>query len=154
MDSYEAIRILLVEDNPDDIEITKRALSKIRLANHLDVVRDGEEALKFLRHQGEFTDHANSPRPDLILLDLNLPKVNGKEVLTAIRHDDDLNAIPVIKLTASSRDEDVIDSYKLCANTFIQKPVEFDKFMHALEVIGEYWILIAKLPPNADRKAA
>lgn len=154
MSSYEAIEILLVEDNPDDVEITQRALSKIRLANRLHVVRDGEEALKFLRHQGEFEDHAGAPRPDLILLDLNLPKVNGKEVLTAIRHDEALATIPVIMLTASSRDEDIIESYRLGTNTFIQKPVEFDKFLHALDVIGEYWMLIAKLPPNADRRAA
>ena len=154
MSSYEAIEILLVEDNPDDVEITQRALGKIRLANRLHVVRDGEEALKFLRHQGEFEDHAESPRPDLILLDLNLPKVNGKEVLAAIRHDENLATIPVIMLTASSRDEDVVESYRLGTNTFIQKPVEFDKFLHALDVIGEYWMVIAKLPPNADRRAA
>ena len=154
MNSYEAIDILLVEDNPDDIEITKRALSKISLSSHLHVVRDGEEALNYLRHKGEFADRASSPRPDLILLDLNLPKLNGKEVLIAMRADEDLVTIPVIMLTASGRDEDVIDSYRLGSNTFIQKPVEFDKFLHALDVIGEYWIVIAKLPPNVDRQVA
>jgi CheY-like chemotaxis protein len=140
------INVLLVEDNPDDVEITRRALSLGRIANDLQVARDGQEALDFLLRQGQYG--ADTPRPDLILLDLNLPKVNGMEVLERIKIKDSLYSIPVIMLTVSNRDEDVAKSYKLGSSTYIQKPVEFDKFFHAIEVLGEYWIIIATLPPK------
>ncbi len=147
MESFKPVRILLVEDNPDDVEITRRALAKSRVANELQVVRDGQEALEFLFGSAE---HGADPlRPDLILLDVNLPKANGMEVLAKIRADQQLAMIPVIMLTASDREEDIVRSYRLGSNTYIQKPVEFEKFLHALDVLGQYWIVIAKLPPAA-----
>jgi CheY-like chemotaxis protein len=145
--SLKPVQILLVEDNPDDVEITRHALSLARIANDLHVTRDGQEALDFLFRQGQYG--ADTPRPDLILLDLNLPKVNGMEVLERIKAKDGLRSIPVIMLTVSNRDEDVAKSYNLGSNTYIQKPVEFKKFFHAVEVLGQYWIIIATLPPKA-----
>jgi CheY-like chemotaxis protein len=147
MQSYKPVHLLLVEDNPDDVLITQRALKRSRIANDLHVTRDGQEALDFLFHQGGWG--CDTPRPDLILLDVNLPRVNGMEVLKQIRSNPPLSAIPVIMLTASDREEDVVKSYRLGSNTYIQKPVEFEKFLHALEVLGEYWIVIAKLPSAA-----
>ena len=144
MQAFKPVQILLVEDNPDDVEITKRALAKSRVANELHVVRDGQDALDFVFHRGEF---GAAQRPDLILLDVNLPRVNGMEVLQSIRTDERTSVIPVIMLTASDREEDVVKSYKLGSNTYIQKPVEFAKFLTALDVLGQYWIVIAKLPP-------
>jgi two-component system response regulator len=141
--------ILLVEDNPDDVDITLRAFHKLRVAYTLHVVRDGQEALDFLFCEGEYSGRAGLPRPDLVLLDLNLPKVDGPEVLAKIRASDGLSTMPVIVLTVSERQEDIQGSYKLGANTYITKPVDFAKFMHAVEVLGEYWIAIAKLPSRA-----
>jgi CheY-like chemotaxis protein len=141
-------QILLVEDNPDDVEITRRAFRKGRVANDLHVVRDGQEALDFLYRESGFG--IDTPRPDLILLDMNLPKVNGIEVLQKIKTRDGLSTIPVIVLTVSDREEDIITSYKLAANTYIQKPVEFDKFVDAMEALGEYWFAIAELPPRVE----
>ncbi len=146
MQTFKPVQILLVEDNPDDVEITKRALARSRVANDLHVVRDGQEALDFVFQRGA---SAAAPRPDLILLDVNLPRVNGMEVLQAIRQDDRTTVIPVIMLTASDREEDVVKSYRLGSNTYIQKPVEFAKFLAALDVLGQYWIVIAKLPAAA-----
>lgn len=146
MQAFKPVQILLVEDNPDDVEITKRALAKSRVANELHVVRDGQDALDFVFNRGEF---GAAQRPDLILLDVNLPRVNGMEVLESIRTDERTSVIPVIMLTASDREEDVVKSYKLGSNTYIQKPVEFAKFLTALDVLGQYWIVIAKLPPAA-----
>ncbi len=148
MQGLKPVQILLVEDNPDDVEITRRAFRKGRVANDLHVVRDGQEALDFLYRKGDFG--IDTPRPDLILLDLNLPKVNGIEVLQKIKSRDGLSTIPVIVLTISGREEDIIKSYELAANTYIEKPVEFDKFVRAMEVLGEYWFLIAELPPRAE----
>ena len=144
METYKPVRILLVEDNPDDVLITQRALARSRVANELHIVRDGQEALDFLFDQGP-----DATRPDLILLDVNLPRVNGMEVLEQIRRDDNLAVIPVIMLTASDREEDIVRSYRLGSNTYIQKPVEFAKFLQALDVLGQYWIVIAKLPTVA-----
>ena len=141
--------ILLVEDNPDDVDITLRAFHKMRVANTLHVVRDGQEALDFLFCEGEYSGRAGLPRPDLVLLDLNLPKVDGPEVLAKIRASDGLSTMPVIVLTVSERQEDIQGSYKLGANTYITKPVDFAKFIHAVEVLREYWIVIAKLPSRA-----
>lgn len=146
METYKPVKILLVEDNPDDVLITRRALARSRVANELYVVRDGREALDFLSARPGDPD---APRPDLILLDVNLPRVNGMEVLEHVRRDDELAVIPVIMLTASDREEDVVRSYRLGSNTYIQKPVEFAKFLQALDVLGEYWIVIAKLPSVA-----
>ena len=147
MRTFKPVQILLVEDNPDDVLITRRALTRSRVANELHVVRDGKEALDFLNRREDFGPA--TPRPDLVLLDVNLPRVNGMEVLESIRHDDVLSVIPVIMLTASNREEDIVRSYKLGSNTYIQKPVEFNKFLEALEVLDQYWIVIATLPPAA-----
>jgi CheY-like chemotaxis protein len=138
--------ILLVEDNPDDVEITLRAFRKVHVASRVHVVRDGQEALDLLFRKGEHSDRAEVAKPDLILLDLNLPKVNGPEVLEKIRASDELSTMPVIVLTVSEREEDIQRSYELGANTYITKPVDFAKFVHATEILGEYWMVIARLP--------
>ena len=148
-DNFKPVKILLVEDNVQDIEITQRAFAKGRVRNELTVVRDGEEAIEYLYHRGKYQDPATSPRPGMILLDLNLPKVGGLEVLQQIKKDDQLKQIPVIVLTVSQREEDVVRSYDLGVNTYIQKPVEFDNFMRVVNAVQEYWILIATLPPSA-----
>ena len=137
-----------MEDNLDDVEIILRAYSKEHLANTVHVERDGQEALDFLFREGDYSDGADAPQPDVILLDLNLPKVNGLEVLEKIKGNDDLSSIPVIVLTASECQEDVRKSYALGANTFVTKPVDFEKFVRAVGVLGEYWMVIAKLPPK------
>ena len=147
-DNFQPVKILLVEDNVQDIEITQRAFAKGRVRNELTVVRDGEEAIDYLYHRGKYQDPATSPRPGMILLDLNLPKVGGLEVLQQIKKDDQLKQIPVIVLTVSQREEDVVRSYDLGVNTYIQKPVEFDNFMRVVHAVHEYWILIATLPPS------
>jgi CheY-like chemotaxis protein len=145
--SLQPVKILLVEDNLQDIEITRRAFAKGRVKNDLIVVRDGQEALDYLYHQGKYSDPATAPRPGMILLDLNLPKVSGMEVLQQIKRDEKLKSIPVIVLTASPREEDVVRTYNLGVNTYIQKPVEFDNFMRVVHAVQEYWIVIASLPP-------
>ena len=147
-DNFQPVKILLVEDNVQDIEITQRAFAKGRVRNELTVVRDGEEAIDYLYHRGKYQDPATSPRPGMILLDLNLPKLGGLEVLQQIKRDDQLKQIPVIVLTVSQREEDVVRSYDLGVNTYIQKPVEFDNFMRVVNAVHEYWILIATLPPS------
>jgi CheY-like chemotaxis protein len=141
------VTILLVEDNLQDIEITKRAFAKGRVHNDLMVVRDGEEALDYLCRRGKFQDPASSPRPGMILLDLNLPKLGGLDVLQRIKRDESLKSIPVIVLTVSQREQDIVRSYDLGVNTYIQKPVEFENFMRVVNTVHEYWILIATLPP-------
>ena len=147
-DNFQPVKILLVEDNVQDIEITQRAFAKGRVRNELTVVRDGEAAIDYLYHRGKYQDPATSPRPGMILLDLNLPKVGGLEVLQQINKDDHLKQIPVIVLTVSQREEDIVRSYDLGVNTYIQKPVEFDNFMRVVNAVHEYWILIATLPPS------
>jgi CheY-like chemotaxis protein len=148
--SARPITILLVEDNLQDIEITRRALAKGRVGNELMVVRNGEEALDYLHRRGKFQDPNASPRPGMILLDLNLPKVGGLEVLQQIKKDESLKAIPVIVLTVSQREQDIVRSYDLGVNTYIQKPVEFDNFMRVINTVHEYWVLVATLPPPVD----
>jgi CheY-like chemotaxis protein len=144
------VAILLVEDNLQDIEITRRAFAKGHVHNDLVVVRDGEEALDYLFRRGKFQDPASSPRPGMILLDLNLPKVGGLEVLQRIKRDETLKTIPVIVLTVSQREQDIVRSYDLGVNTYIQKPVEFENFMHVVTTVHDYWVLIATLPPSAN----
>ncbi len=143
----EPVPVLLVEDDPDDVEITRRAFRKGRICNTLYVARDGEEALHFLRHTGPYAgEDVAAPRPGLILLDLNLPRLDGREVLEVIKNDADLRHIPVVVLTTSSEEADVMGCYDRGANTYITKPVEFSSFLEAVITIGEYWLTIAEIP--------
>ena len=139
------IEILLVEDNPADVQLTIEALKDAKLKNHLSVARDGVEAMAFLRRQGEF---ANAPRPDLILLDLNMPRKNGREVLQDVKSDDSLKIIPVVILTTSEAEQDIIKSYRLSANCYVTKPVDFFQFMKVVKAIEDFWMCIVKLPPK------
>lgn len=142
--------ILLVEDDPGDVELTRRALEHGKLRNELRVVCDGEQALDYLLHRGTFTDPSNAPRPDLILLDLNLPKLNGKEVLREMGKHADLARIPTVALTTSRRQEDIMDVYDLGANSFITKPLEMSEFITIAQTLEEYWLQIV-VPPRPER---
>lgn len=137
------IRILLVEDTLGDIELTRAALDEAKIANDLYVVGDGDQALEYLRRAGAY---AEAPTPDIVLLDLNLPKMNGREVLREIKSDPDLRRIPVIVLTTSVADEDVVRAYDEHANAYIQKPVDFDEFTRVVRTMEEFWLTIVKLP--------
>jgi CheY-like chemotaxis protein len=140
------IKILLVEDNDGDIFLTLEALKEARIDNHIDVVKDGEKALQYLNKENEF---ANAETPDLILLDINLPKIDGKEVLARIKKDDVLKVIPVVMLTTSDSERDIRDSYQSHANCYITKPVDFQKFMDVVQTVKNFWINIVQLPtPN------
>ncbi len=140
------VPVLLVEDDADDIGITKRAFRKGKIGNPLYVVRDGEEALEYLRQTDRYTDPAAAPRPGLILLDLNMPRLDGREVLREIKGDPDLRRIPVVVLTTSGEEADVLECYDEGANTYITKPVEFEKFLQAVITIGKYWLCFAEIP--------
>lgn len=137
------IQILLVEDNPGDVRLTIEALKEGRVDNLLTVVWDGVEALAFLRREGQYSD---APRPDLILLDLNLPRKNGHEVLAEAKADEALKRIPVVILTTSSADDDILGTYDLHANCYITKPIDLDEFITVVRTIEEFWLTIAKLP--------
>ena len=139
------VEILLVEDDPGDVMITREAIESSKVANRLSVVSNGEEALQFLRHEEPFADAA---RPGLILLDLNLPRLDGREVLARIKSDPDLRRIPVVVLTTSSSDEDIVRSYDLHANAYVTKPVDFDQFMSVVRQIDEFFVSIVTLPPS------
>ncbi|MBL8800304.1 MAG: response regulator [Planctomycetia bacterium] len=140
--------ILLVEDNPADIQITRRALRDGALPIHLIVVRDGQEAVEYLLRHGQYAHSADWRRPDLILLDLNLPRVNGREVLQRVRSAPSLSMVPVVVLSTSNRLEDVHEAYALGANTYFQKPQDFNRFVALLQVIQRYWLDTAILPPQ------
>jgi two-component system, chemotaxis family, response regulator Rcp1 len=139
------IEILLVEDNPADVRLTQEALKEEKIHNNLSVVSDGVEAMQFLRREGKY---AKSVRPDLILLDLNLPRKDGREVLAEIKKDDKLKAIPVVVLTVSDAERDVLQTYKLHANCYIQKPLDLSQFSKVVKSIQDFWLTIVKLPPN------
>jgi len=139
------IEILLVEDNPGDVRLTKEAFKDSKVLNSLNVAKDGAEAMAFLRREGKYTD---AVRPDLILLDLNLPKKDGREVLTEIKNDLNLKRIPVVILTVSKAEEDIIRSYELHANCYIAKPVDLDRFIEVVKAIEDFWFTIVKLPPR------
>ena len=141
------VEILLVEDNPGDVRLTKEAMKEAKIFNILNVVEDGVEALAYLRKKGKFKD---VNRPDLILLDLNLPKKNGREVLTEIKQDINLKQIPVVILTVSKAEEDISKTYELHANCFITKPVDMDQFVKVVKSIEDFWFYIVKLPPNKN----
>ena len=146
MDKFNLIPILLAEDDPDDIEITHRAFKKGNISNPLYIVRDGEEALEFLRNEGRYTDKKLAPRPGLILLDLNMPRVDGREVLKIVKNDSSLRRIPIIVMTTSKHEKDVLCSYDYGANTYITKPLNFNDFIEALQIVGKYWLGIAEIP--------
>jgi len=137
------IRILLVEDNPADVRLTIEALKEGKIANRLDLAKDGIEALDFLHRRGPFSAALT---PDLILLDLNLPKKSGLEVLAEIKADDNLKRIPVVILTTSKAEEDILSTYNLHANCFISKPVDLDQFIKVVKVIEDFWLTVVTLP--------
>ncbi len=141
----ELLSILLVEDNPDDVELTLHALKRNNIVNHVDVVRDGEEALDYLFYKGKYSNSTHL-LPGLILLDLKLPKVDGIEILKNIKVDRKLKVIPVVVLTSSKEERDVIESYNLGVNSYIRKPVDFDQFVETVKHIGFYWLLINEPP--------
>jgi chemotaxis family two-component system response regulator Rcp1 len=139
------IEILLVEDNPGDVRLTQEALKDAKVLNKLRVVSDGVEALAFLRRQGKY---AHAVRPGLILLDLNLPKLDGRKVLAEIKEDPELKRIPVVVLTISKAEEDIIKTYELHANCYITKPVDLEQFMEVVKAIENFWLTVVKLPPD------
>ena len=145
------IEILLVEDNVGDVRLAVEALKEGKVLNHLSVARDGVEAMSFLRKEGE---HAEAPRPDLILLDLNLPKKDGREVLSEIKTDDHLKSIPVVILTTSAAERDIMESYDLHANCYITKPVDLNQFIDVIQSIEGFWLTLVKLPhPRRTQKS-
>jgi CheY-like chemotaxis protein len=139
----KVIDILLVEDNPGDARLTQEALKAGKIHTRLHLATNGEEALSYLRREAPFK---NAPRPDLILLDLNLPRKSGREVLAEIKTDDELRRIPVVVLTSSAAEQDILESYNLRANCYVCKPVDLDQFMKVIQSIEEFWLTIVKLP--------
>ena len=143
MNKHTEVKILLVEDNEGDIVLTLEALRKAKVTNSVQVVRDGEEALEYLKKEGNYT---NAQTPNLILLDINLPKVDGKEVLMEIKNDKNLMIIPVVMLTTSDSEKDIMYSYQHHANCFITKPVDLNKFMDMVQKLNDFWITVVQLP--------
>ncbi len=141
----DVIEILLVEDSPGDIRLTQEALRESKLRNNLSIVKDGVEAIAFLRRQGNYAD---APRPGIILLDLNLPRKDGREVLEEIKQDEDLKRIPVVVLTTSNDEMDILVSYNLHANCYITKPVDLNRFVQIVKSIEGFWFQIVRLPPE------
>ncbi|HEY9529823.1 MAG TPA: response regulator [Burkholderiales bacterium] len=139
------VEILLVEDNPGDERLTREALKEGKVYSNLHWVKDGVDAMEFLRRQGK---HASAPRPDIILLDLNLPKKDGREVLQDIKNDPELKRIPVVVLTTSKAEEDVLRTYNLHANCYVTKPVDLEKFIVVVKSIDVFWLTVVTLPPN------
>ena len=142
---FKAVKILLIEDNPGDVRLTIEALKEAKIMNSMHVADDGIEALSFLKKEGIYKD---KPRPDLIILDLNLPKKDGREVLGEIKSDDSLKQIPIVILTTSEAEEDIIKSYELHANCYITKPVDMEQFIKVVKSVGEFWFSIVILPPH------
>ena len=143
IDDNTAIHLLLVEDDPGDVLMTQEALASAKILHELHVVNDGESAVAFLQREGE---HAGAPRPDLVFLDLNLPRMDGREVLALVKADESLRSIPVVVLTTSSAEEDVLRSYGLHANAYVTKPVDFQAFMHVVRQIDDFFLTVARLP--------
>lgn len=142
---FKAVEILLIEDNPGDVRLTIEALKESKIINNLNVVYDGIEALSYLQKEGIYKD---KPRPDLIILDLNLPKKDGREVLGEIKSEDSLKQIPIVILTTSEAEEDIIKSYELHANCYITKPVNMEQFIKVVKSVGDFWFSIVMLPPG------
>ncbi len=141
------VTILMADDDPDDRLLTREALTMARLANPLRLVEDGEELLDYLKQRGAYAPPAEAPRPGLILLDLNMPRKDGREALKEIKADPALRRIPVVVLTTSKMDRDILKSYDLGANSYIVKPVTFDQLVHVVRTLGEYWFEIVELSP-------
>ncbi len=148
MESRETIVILIAEDDPDDRMLTIRALEQNRLANDIKWVEDGEELMDYLHRRGIYADGVHAPRPGLILLDLNMPRMDGREALQAIKADPELRRIPVVVLTTSCAEQDIVQSYDLGVNAFVTKPVTFVELANAIRVLGNFWFQIVKLPPR------
>ncbi len=146
MTSSAIVDILLVEDNPRDVELILRALKRHNLANRVTVISDGEQALDFIFGRGEFASRANEPQPRAIFLDLKLPKVGGIEVLQAIRSDERTRMLPVVVMTSSQEERDVVSAYKLGVNSYVVKPMDFDQFAKVVAELGYYWVAINKTP--------
>lgn len=149
--TQDAVEILLVEDNPSDVELTLHALRKHKVANHIEVVRDGAEALDFLNGTGEYTGRDISHVPRVILLDLKLPKINGLDLLGRLKTDPSTRIIPVVVMTSSREERDLTESYKLGVNSYVVKPVDFEQFTGAVRQLGLYWLLVnepVKIPPK------
>lgn len=144
-DGTRAIDVLLVEDDPGDVLMTREAFQDNKVANNLYVVGDGVTAMQFLRKEGAYAD---APTPDLVLLDLNLPRMDGREVLAALKADPQLRRIPVVVLTTSEAEEDVLRSYSLHANAYVTKPVDFDRFITVVRQIDEFFVTVVRLPPH------
>lgn len=141
--TFRPIEVLLVEDDPGDVVLTKEAFDDNKVKNTLSIVSDGEEAMRFLRREGEYAD---APRPDLVLLDLNLPRKDGRQVLEEIKDDETLRTIPVVVLTTSEAEEDILRSYRLHANAYVTKPVDFDQFINVVRQIDDFFVSVVKLP--------
>lgn len=139
------IHILLVEDSPEDVLLTRESLKEAKVANVLDVVEDGDTALDYVHRRGQWTD---APRPDLIILDLNLPRKDGREVLMELKEDEELKLIPVVVLTTSASDEDVLRSYEHHVNAYIRKPVDLNRFVEIAHSIDDFWLGVVTLPPS------
>jgi two-component system, chemotaxis family, response regulator Rcp1 len=146
--STRPIEILLVEDNQGDVRLTREAFKEGKVLNNLSSVGDGVAAMEFLRHEGKYS---KSPHPDIILLDLNLPRKDGRELLAEIKMDPDLRRIPVVILTTSKSEEDIIKTYDLHANCFITKPVDLDQFIKVIKSVEEFWFTIVRLPPDGRK---
>ena len=146
MKTTKSINLLIADDDPDDRMMTQAALEESYLLNSLYFVENGQELMDFLKRRGKYTDPATSPRPDLILLDLNMPRKDGREALMEIKADPDLRAVPIIVLTTSKSEQDILKSYDLGVNCFISKPVLFEELIEVVRSIGQYWFDIVKLP--------
>ena len=146
MNTLTPIEILLVEDNPGDARLAKEALKDSKLLNNIHHVVDGEQAIQFLRKEGDYQD---AVRPDIVLLDLNLPRKDGREVLADIKNDPELQTIPVVVLTTSEAEQDIVQSYKLHANCYITTPVDLDKFLQIIDSMQDFWLSIVRLPGHA-----
>jgi CheY-like chemotaxis protein len=147
----QPILILMADDDEDDILLTQKALQKGKLLNHLVSVRDGEELLDYLQRRGDYSDASQSPRPGIILLDLNMPKKDGREALKEIKADPELREIPVVVFTTSKAEEDIYRSYKLGVNSFITKPITFDSLIEVMQTLGKYWFEIVSLPAETKK---
>ena len=145
-DRMEPIVILLVEDNPADARLTAEGLKRAKVLNRLHVVEDGEEAVAFMRREGKWAD---APRPDIVFLDLNLPKMDGREVLTIVKDDPELAHIPIVVLTSSDADADILKAYRAKANCYVKKPVMFQEFLNTIKLLDDFWLSVVRLPRDA-----